>query len=63
MVIVLVPIAAESLAFSVTVLLEVAGLGLNDAVTPLGNLLALRVTLPSNPSSGAMAIVAVPLLP
>jgi hypothetical protein len=27
------------------VLVEVAGLGLNDAVTPLGTPLALRVTL------------------
>ena len=58
-----VPIAAESLTFSVNVLLEVAGLGLNVAVTPTGNLLALRVTFPSKPSSGPMAIMLVPLLP
>jgi hypothetical protein len=63
MTIIAVPIAAESLTSSVIVLLEVAGLGVNDAVTPLGNLLALRVTFPSNPSSGVMVIVPVPLLP
>ncbi len=63
MLIVLVPIAAASLTFSVNVLVEVAGLGLNNAVTPTGSLLALRVTFPSNPSSGVMVIVLVPLLP
>lgn len=63
MVIVLVPIATESLTFSVNALLEVAGLGLNDEVTPLGRVLALRVTFPSKPSSGMMVIVPVPLLP
>lgn len=62
-VIVAAPIAAESLTFSVNVLLEVAGLGLNVAVTPTGNLLALRVTFPSKPSSELMAIMPVPLLP
>jgi len=50
MVKVLVPTVAELLAFSVKALLVPAGgvteLGLNDAVTPLGNSLALtlRVT-------------------
>ena len=38
------PMVAEPLAASVNVLVEVAGLGLNDAVTPLGTPLALRVT-------------------
>ena len=38
------PMAAEPLTVSVNVLVEVAGLGLNDAVTPLGTPLALRVT-------------------
>ncbi len=45
MVIVDFPVAAEPLAASVSVLVEVAGLGLNDAVTSLGSPLALRVTL------------------
>jgi hypothetical protein len=44
MVIVAAPTAAEPLAFSVNVLVEVAGLGLNDTVTPLGSPVALRVT-------------------
>ena len=45
MVIVVPPIAAESLTASVNVLVEVAGSGLNDAVTPVGSPLALRATL------------------
>lgn len=44
MVIVDFPIAAASLTCSVNVLLDVAGLVPNDAVTPLGVPLALRVT-------------------
>ncbi len=63
MVIVLVPIAAESLTSSVIVLVEVAGLGLKDTVTPAGGLVTLRVTFPSKPASEVMAIVPVPLLP
>lgn len=43
-VIVDLPAAAEPPTFSVNVLLEVAGSGLNDAVTPLGNPLAVSVT-------------------
>ena len=35
---------AELLTATVNVLLEVAGLGLNVAVTPVGNPLAVRVT-------------------
>lgn len=38
------PAAAESLTASVNTLVEVAGLVPNDAVTPLGSPLALRVT-------------------
>ena len=38
------PAAADPLTCSVNVLVEVAGFGLKDAVTPLGNPLALRVT-------------------
>jgi hypothetical protein len=44
MVIVDFPMAADPLTVSVNVLVEAAGLGLNDAVTPLGSPLALRVT-------------------
>ena len=38
------PVAAEPLTVSVSVLVVVVGLVLNDAVTPLGIPLALRVT-------------------
>jgi len=44
MVIVDFPAAAEPLTLSVKVLVDVAGLVLNDAVTPLGSPLALSVT-------------------
>lgn len=44
-----VPTAAVALALRVNVLLAVAGFGLNDAVTPLGNPVAVKVTLPVNP--------------
>jgi len=39
------PVGAEPFTASVKVLVEVAGSGLNDAVTPAGIPLALRVTL------------------
>jgi hypothetical protein len=58
-----VPIAAVALAVKVSVLVVVAGLGLKDAVTPLGKPDAERVTLPLNPFSGVMVTVLVPLLP
>jgi hypothetical protein len=44
MVMVDVPLAAPSLTVSVKVLVEVVGLGLNDAVTPLGTSIAVSVT-------------------
>lgn len=49
MVTVVVPRVAEPLAVSVSVLVEVAGFGLNTAVTPVGKGAAPRVTLPLNP--------------
>ena len=54
MVTVLVPVVALPLAFNVSVLLVVPGLGLKDAVTPLAKPLAESVTLPVNPPEGAM---------
>lgn len=39
------PVAAELPTSSVKVLLDVVGFGLNDAVTAVGNALALSVTL------------------
>ncbi len=59
----LVPVAAEALAVSVNVLVEVVGFGLNPAVTPLGRPEALKVTLPLNPLDGSTVMVLVPLLP
>jgi hypothetical protein len=58
-----VPVAAVTLAVKVSVLLLVAGLGLNAAVTPLGKPDAERVTLPLKPFDGVMLIVLVPWLP
>jgi hypothetical protein len=58
-----VPVAAVLLAVSVSVLVEVAGLGLNAAVTPLGTPVVDKVTLPEKPFDGVMVIVLVPALP
>ena len=58
-----VPVVALELAAKVSVLVVVAGLGLKDAVTPVGKPDAERVTLPENPFSGVMVMVLVPLLP
>lgn len=44
MVIVDFPVAVAPLTFSFSLLVDVAGLGVNAAVTPLGSPLALRVT-------------------
>ena len=57
------PVVALAVAAKVTVLVEVAGFGLNDAVTPLGRAEVLKVTLPLKPFSGAMVIWLVPLAP
>src|ERR1019366_2664296 len=58
-----VPVAAVTLAVKVSVLVDVAGFGLNAAVTPLGKPDAERVTLPLKPFDGVMVIVLVPWLP
>src|SRR5277367_4596442 len=57
------PVAAVALAVNVSVLVLVAGLGLNDAVTPLGNPDAERVTFPLKPPPTLIVIVLVPLPP
>ena len=57
------PVRAEEAAVRVSVLVDVAGLGLNDAVTPLGRPDAERVTPASNPFCGVIAIVLVPVAP
>ena len=58
-----VPLAAVVLAVNVAVLLEVAELGLKEAVTPLGSPDADKLTLLVKPFEGVMVIVLVPLLP
>src|SRR5206468_514429 len=63
MVTVTVPVVAVGLAVSVSVLVVVVGFGLKDAVTPLGNPEADRVTPPVKPFSGETVIVLEPLLP
>jgi hypothetical protein len=58
-----VPVAAEALAVSVTVLAAVVLAGLNIAVTPLGRPDIARLTLPLNPFCGPIVIVLLPLVP
>lgn len=58
-----VPMGAVVLAVSVNVVVPVVGSGLNEAVTPLGNIVAEKVTLPVKPFSGVMEMVLVPLVP
>jgi len=57
------PVAAVLLAVSVKVLVVVVELGLKDAVTPLGNPVADKLTLPLKPFWGVTVIVLVPLAP
>ena len=57
------PVLAAALAVNVNVLDDVAGFGLNAAVTPLGRPDAARLTLPLNPFAGLIVTVLVPLLP
>lgn len=58
-----VPMVAALLAVSVNVLVVMAGLGLNDAATPLGRPEADKLTLPLKPFSGVTVTALVPPLP
>jgi hypothetical protein len=58
-----VPVLAVLLAVSVRLLAPVVGFGLNDAVTPLGNPEADKLTLPLNPFCAFTVIVLAPLAP
>ena len=58
-----VPVVAVLLAVSVNVLVLVVLLGLNDAVTPLGNPDADKLTLPLKPFCEVTVMVLVPLAP
>ena len=60
MVTVLVPVVAVLLAVKVSVLVPVAGFGLNAAVTPVPKPLADKVTLPAKPFVGWIVTVVVP---
>jgi len=57
------PVVAVLDAVNVKALLLVAGLGANTAVTPLGKVDVVNVTLPLNPFCGVMLIVLEPLVP
>jgi hypothetical protein len=63
MVTVAVPVVAVPVAVSVSVLVAVAGLGLKDAVTPLGRPEADKLTLLLKPFCGVTVIVLVLLAP
>ena len=63
MVTVTVPVVAVPLTVSVRVLVLVAGLALNDAVTPLGRPEADKLTWPLKPFCPLTVIVLVPLVP
>jgi len=58
-----VPVTAVGLAVRVSVLIDVAVLGLKKAVTPFGSPEAASVTSPENPLIGKMVMVAVPSAP
>ena len=58
-----IPVAAELLAVSVSVLEIEVELGLNDALTPLGRPDADKLTLPLKPFWGEIVIVLMPLDP
>ena len=58
-----VPIAAALLAVSVKALVAVVGLGLKEAVIPLGRPEADKLTLPVKPFWGATVMVLEPLDP
>lgn len=57
------PVVAVAPAVKVSVLVPVAGLGLNDAVTPAGKVPVLSVTLPVKPLTGVILTVLVPAPP
>ncbi len=63
MVTVEVPMVAVLLAASVSVLVPVVLVGLNDAVTPLGMPEAARPILPAKPFRSVTEMVLVPLAP
>ena len=57
------PVVAVADAAKVSMLVPVAGLGLNEAVTPDGRVPVLSVTLLVKPLTGVMVTVLVPVPP
>ena len=57
------PVAAVADAVRVSALVVAVGLGLKDAVTPLGKPEAESVTLPANPFAGVIVTVLPPAVP
>src|ERR1041385_6993455 len=57
------PVVAVLLAVTVKMLVVAAGVGLKDAVTPLGRRNGEKLTLPLKPFRGVTVIVLVPLPP
>ena len=55
-----VPTAAVLLAVSVSTLVPEVGLGLNEAMTPVGRPDAVRLTFPPKPPASVMEMVVVP---
>lgn len=58
-----IPVGTVLPTASVSTLFVAVGLGLNDAVTPLGTPLVVSVTSWSKPFVGTTVMVLVPLLP
>jgi hypothetical protein len=58
-----VPRVAELVAFRVSVLEDVAGFGLNDAVTPAGRPTATKLTSPLKPLLGLILMLLVVVFP
>ena len=58
-----VPVVAVPLAANVRALVVLVGFGLKDAVTPLGNPDAAKVTLPANPPRSVTVMVLFPPAP
>ncbi len=59
----IVPVLADFVAFKVSLLDDDVGFEENEAVTPVGRLAADKLTLPTEPLSTVTEIVVVALLP
>ena len=57
------PVAAVALAVNVNTVEDAVVAGLNEAVTPLGRPLVVKVTFPEKPFSGAIVMVELAFVP